>query len=99
MHLEMLMVVVNCQTGLIDQYGGPSLEVEQLSELPLEPVLSKEEAENLFLSHLDVNLAWTIDYDSKDVDYILTYEACNKKTKTAISGIHAITGEVISYRE
>ncbi|MED4017948.1 YcdB/YcdC domain-containing protein [Sutcliffiella cohnii] len=99
MHLEMLMVVVNCQTGLIDQYSGPSLEVEQLSELPLEPVLSKEEAENLFLSHLDVNLAWTIDYDSKDVDYILTYEACNKKTKTAISGIHAITGEVISYRE
>lgn len=99
MHLEMVMVVVNCQTGLIDQYSGPSLEVEQLSELPLEPVVSKEEAKTLFLEYLDVNLAWTIDYDSKDEDHILTYEACNKKTKTAISGIHAITGEVISYRE
>ncbi|MFS0864336.1 YcdB/YcdC domain-containing protein [Fredinandcohnia sp. 179-A 10B2 NHS] len=93
---EVLIVTVNTNTGLIDHYSGPSIESEQLKELPKEPVLTKEEANEVFFNHLDFELAWKKDYEKEVDEYHLVYQACDKYTKTSIRYIDAITGEVIT---
>lgn len=93
---EVLIVTVNTNTGLIDHYSGPSIETEQLKELPKEPVLSKSEAYEIFFNHLDFELAWKKDYEKEEDEYHLVYEACDKYTKTSIRYIDAITGDVIT---
>ncbi|MGR5967757.1 YcdB/YcdC domain-containing protein [Bacillus paranthracis] len=43
--LELVMVVVNRQTGQVDHYSGPLFDMEQLSYIPVEPVISKKRSE------------------------------------------------------
>jgi len=94
--LGMVMVSVNRNTGYVDYFTGAAVDLEQLVNVPTEPTISRTEAEKLFNDHLDFELAWNNDYDSKTYSFILAYEACNRKTKTAIRYVDAMTGEIIS---
>ena len=96
--LGMVTVSVNRTTGYVDYFSGSDVDLEQLVNIPTEPAISRTEAEKLFNDHLDFELAWNNDYDSKTYSYILAYEACNRKTKTAIRYVDAMTGEIISSR-
>ena len=95
----MVTIAGNRNTGNIDHYSGPSFDIEIMSEVPAVPAISENEARKLFNDHLDFELAWKKDYDSETDPYILAYEACNRKTKTAIQYVDAMTGEIISSRD
>lgn len=94
--LELVMVVINRQTGQVDHYSGPRFDMEQLSQIPFEPVISKKEASEIFINHLDFELAWNKNYDSETESYILVYQACDRHSRTSIQYIDAMTGAVIS---
>ncbi|MDX8361627.1 YcdB/YcdC domain-containing protein [Cytobacillus sp. IB215316] len=97
--LEKVVVTVNCETGQIDHYSGPSFDIEQLSQIPAEPTISKEEARDIFFNHLDFELAWNKNYGGETESYILVYQACDRYSKTSIKYIDAMTGVVISAKE
>ena len=97
--LNLVMVVVNRTTGQINHYGGPSLSIEELRQLPTEPAISKDEASEAFINQLDFELAWKKDYDSDTESYLLTYQACNRSSRTTIRYIDAMTGAVISAKD
>ncbi len=97
--LNMVIVVVNRTTGQINHYSGPSFGIEKLSQLPTEPAISKDEASETFINQLDFELAWKKDYDSDTESYLLTYQACNRSSRTSIRYIDAMTGAVISAKE
>lgn len=97
--LGMVTIAVNRTTGKVDHFSGPSFDIGLISEVPSEPMISKNEASKIFNEHLDFKLAWNKDYDSETETYILAYEACNRKTKTAIQYIDAMTGQVISDKD
>ncbi len=90
-----VMVSVNRSTGFIDHYNGPGFDMEQLDQIPSEPVISETKARELFLSQLDFELAWKSDYNSEAESYILVYQACHRNSKKTIRYIDAITGEII----
>ncbi|MDF2855770.1 MAG: hypothetical protein K0Q87_1621 [Neobacillus sp.] len=97
--LELVMVVVNPNTGEIDHYSGPSFDVKQLSQIPAKPAISKEEAREIFSNHLDFELAWSKDYDSETESYSLVYKACDQYSRTPIRYIDAMNGSVIFTKE
>ncbi|MFS1516390.1 YcdB/YcdC domain-containing protein [Bacillus sp. SCS-151] len=97
--LEKVVVTVNCETGQIDHYSGPSFDIEQLSQIPAEPAISKEEARDIFFNHLDFELAWNKNYSGETESYILVYQACDRYPRTPIKYIDAMTGVVISAKE
>ncbi|MEG0258864.1 MAG: DUF4901 domain-containing protein [Lysinibacillus sp.] len=92
---DIVRVAVNCKTGQIDYYSGPSIGIEQLREIPDAPAISKEEASEIFCNHLDFELAWNKDYDSESESYNLVYQACSQQTRTPIRYIDAMTGALI----
>ncbi len=93
--LELVVVAVNRQTGQVDHYSGPSFDIEQLNRVPVEPVISKKEASEIFINNLDFELAWNKDYASETESYILVYQACDRHSRRPIRYIDAKTGEVI----
>ncbi|MDX8365246.1 YcdB/YcdC domain-containing protein [Cytobacillus sp. IB215665] len=97
--LEKVVVTVNCETGQIDNYSGPSFDIEQLSQIPAEPAISKEEARDIFFNHLDFELAWNKNYGCATESHILVYQACDRYSRTSIQYIDAMTGAVISAKE
>ncbi|WP_373893172.1 YcdB/YcdC domain-containing protein [Virgibacillus sp. CBA3643] len=97
--LEFIMVVVNRQTGQIDHHSGPGFDMEQLSQIPVEPTISEKEASDIFINHLDFELVWDKNYDSTTESYNLVYQACDRHTRTPIRYIDAITGVVISNKD
>lgn len=96
-HSEIIMVGVNPTTGQINHYSGPSFKLEQLKQIPAEPAITKEQARERFLQHLDFKLAWHYNYETES--YFLAYEACDRETQSAIQNIDAMTGEVITYQD
>lgn len=99
-HIESsrFMVSVSRSTGLIDHYHGPDFDLEQLHQIPSEPVITKLRARVLFLSQLDFELVWRPDHASEIESYILVYQACHRNSKKDIRYIDAITGEIILAR-
>ncbi|MFC7686506.1 YcdB/YcdC domain-containing protein [Ureibacillus sp. GCM10028918] len=97
--LELVIVTVNRQTGLIDYYSGPSFDFEQLKAIPSEPVISQKEAHNIFLKSLDFELARNIIYEENEEVYVLAYETCDREKRKAIRYIDAMTGAVITEKE
>lgn len=95
---EVISVAVNRKTGLIDLYNGPGIEIEEINQISAEPVISKEEAKEIFLNHLDFKLSWDQDYDEKGHPDYLVYEACDRDSLTSIRFIDAMTGTVICSR-
>ncbi|MDQ0216318.1 uncharacterized protein YuzE [Oikeobacillus pervagus] len=98
-HLEFVRVAVNRKTGQIDYYSGPIVEMKQLSQISAEPAISKKEACDIFINHLDFKLEWNKNYDSEPESHTLVYQAYNKHSGTPIRYIDAMTGEVISEKE
>lgn len=96
LHSGLVMVAVNRKTGQIDYYNGPSLEIEQLSQIPEVPNISKEEASEIYLNHLDFEMEWDTTMDNGQESNTLMYKACNRLTKTPIRYIDATTGAIIS---
>lgn len=96
---EIVVVAVNRETGLVDHYSGPSMDLEQLSALSITPTISKNEARELFFNHLDFKLEWNKDYGDETESYILVYKACDRYTRTPIRYIDAQTGDVITARD
>ncbi|MFE8700777.1 YcdB/YcdC domain-containing protein [Cytobacillus sp. FJAT-54145] len=97
--LEIVVVAVNRETGLVDHYSGPSMDIEQLSEISTEPAISKNEARDIFFNHLDFELSWNKDYGGESESYILVYQACDRYSRTPIRYIDARTGEVITAKD
>ena len=97
-YLEIVIVAVNRQTGQIDHYMGPSFDYEQLHHIPSEPVVTKEEAHDIFLKSLDFELAWHKNYDENEDRCTLVYQDCDRYTRKTIRYIDAITGAVITER-
>lgn len=97
--LELIIVAVNPQTGQIDHYSGPSFDIEQLSQIPTEPAISPIQAQEIFLKHLDFELAWHRDYENETDSYILVYQACDRFSRTPIRYIDAMTGAVITAKD
>ncbi len=93
---EIVAVTVNRQTGLIDYYSGPSFDFEQLRHMASEPVISKKEAYDIFLNHLDFELVWNKNYEENEESYTLVYQPCDRHTRKSIRYIDAITGAVIT---
>ncbi|MBM7604846.1 hypothetical protein JOC75_002850 [Metabacillus crassostreae] len=96
---EIVVVAVNNKTGHIDHYSGPSFDMEKLSQIPTKSAISKKEAREIFLNHLDFELEWETDYDVDIESYILVYQACDRYSRTPIRYIDALTGEVILARD
>ncbi|MGM9951715.1 MAG: PepSY domain-containing protein [Lysinibacillus sp.] len=94
-HSEVINIAVNMNTGLIDQYSGPLIDIQQLHELPEAPSISAEQALEIFKEHLDFELVWDKDYIEDEEVYELVYKACDRFTRADIRAIDAITGEVI----
>ncbi|PFG12050.1 uncharacterized protein DUF4901 [Bacillus sp. es.036] len=97
--LELVVVAVNRQTGQVDHYSGPSFDLEQLNRVPVEPVISKKEASEIFINNLDFELVWNKDYASETESYILVYQACDRHSRRPIRYIDAKTGAVITNKD
>lgn len=97
--LEIVTVTVNRQTGQIDYYSGPNFDFEQLREIPSEPAISKKEAHDIFLRSLDFELTWNKNYEDKEKNYTLVYQACDWHTRKSFRYIDAITGEIITEKD
>lgn len=95
---ELISIAVNRNTGQVDQYSGPRIDVQQLQALPNEPIISTKQAFELFKEHLDFKLVWDKEYENEEEIYKLVYKACGRYTKTDIQAIDAITGGVICSR-
>ena len=98
-HLEIVTVGVNCTTGQINHYSGPSFDIEELRQIATEPMISIKEANTIFINHLDFELAWNRNFDSETDSYLLAYHACDRISRTPIRYIDAITGNVICDRD
>lgn len=98
-YLEIVVVSVNKQTGQINYYSGPSFDFEQLKHISSEPVISKEDAHDIFLNHLDFELVWNKSYEENEEVYTLVYQACDRQTRKSIRYIDAITGAVITEKD
>ncbi|MCT2536827.1 DUF4901 domain-containing protein [Aquibacillus koreensis] len=90
---EIVIVAVDCTTGLVNHYSGPNFDLVELSQLPSRPLITKEKARDIFLRHLDFELAWDKDLDTEDA--LLIYRACENDARTSIRYIDARTGQVI----
>ncbi|WP_033541574.1 YcdB/YcdC domain-containing protein [Planococcus sp. CAU13] len=97
-YLERVLVAVNRLTGQIDNYSGPSFDLEELQQLPFEPAVSKKEASGIFLHHLDFELAWNESYEEEKGD-ILIFQGCDQYTRKSIRYIDALTGVAITEKE
>ncbi|TXC85763.1 DUF4901 domain-containing protein [Metabacillus litoralis] len=97
--LEIVVVAVNNKTGHIDHYSGPSFDMEKINEIPTKTAITKKEARDIFLTHLDFELAWETDYNGDIESYILVYQACDRYSRTPIRYIDAMTGAVITARD
>lgn len=93
--LDMVIVVVNRTTGQIDYYSGPNFDLDELSQIPIKPAISTEEAYRRFLENVDFQLVWDKNYDEEIESYQLVYQACDRHTRSPIRYIDATTGEVI----
>ncbi|MFJ7953183.1 YcdB/YcdC domain-containing protein [Lysinibacillus sp. NPDC096418] len=94
-----VVVNVNRTTGLIDNFSGPSFDVEELKRLPVKPTISKKDASEMFFNQVDFELAWNRNYDDETESYTLVYRACDRQTRKPIRYIDGITGVAISYKE
>lgn len=92
---DMVIVVVNRSTGLIDYYSGPNFDLDELLQMPTVPAISLEKAYRRFLENIDFQLAWDKNYDDEIESYQLIYQACDRQTKLPIRYIDATTGEII----
>jgi len=92
---DMVIVVVNRTTGLIDYYRGPNFDLDELFQMPAEPAISLEKAYRRFLENIDFQLAWDKNYDDEIESYQLVYQACDRHTRLPIRYINATTGEII----
>lgn len=95
-YLERVLVAVNRLTGQIDNYSGPSFDLEELQQLPFEPAISKKEAHGIFLRHLDFELAWNESYEEQEKSDILIYQGRDQYTRKSIRYIDALTGVAIT---
>lgn len=96
--LESVLLSVNRGNGLIDHYNGPGFDAEQLSKIPSNATLSKQDALEKFMAQLDFKLAWKKDYECETDCYSLVYEACDRNNNLAIRYIDATTDKVICDR-
>ncbi len=92
---DMVIVVVNRTTGLIDYYRGPNFDLHELRQMPTVPAISLEKAYRQFLENVDFQLAWDINYDDELESYQLVYHACDRQTRLPIRYIDATTGKII----
>jgi len=92
---DMVIVVVNRSTGLIDYYSGLNFELEEISQMPTVPAISMEKAFLQFLENVDFQLVWDKNYDDEIESYQLVYQACDRHTRSPIRYIDATTGEII----
>ncbi|SKC10710.1 protein of unknown function [Lysinibacillus sp. AC-3] len=92
---DMVIVVVNCTTGLIDYYSGPNFDLDELRQMTTVPAISLEKANRQFLENIDFQLVWDKNYDDEIESYQLIYQACDRQTKLPIRYIDATTGEII----
>lgn len=99
MELDLVTVVVNRRTGQIDYYSGPRFDLGQLSQISAEPAITKKDASEIFINHLDFELVWSKNYDSETECYTLVYQACDRHSRTPIRYIDALTGAVISNKD
>ncbi|KMY33238.1 hypothetical protein ACZ11_07655 [Lysinibacillus xylanilyticus] len=93
--LDVIIVVVNRTTGQIDYFSGPNFDLKELSQIPIEPAISTEEAYRRFLENIDFQLVWDKNYDDKIESFQLVYQACDRHTRSPIRYIDATTGEII----
>lgn len=94
---EIIMVAVSSRTGLVDHFSGPSKDIDGLKMLPTAPRISREEAAQIYLKHLDFQLAWEYDHDEEA--HSLIYTPCEKESRTPIRYIDGMTGKVIVEKE
>ncbi|KOS64609.1 DUF4901 domain-containing protein [Lysinibacillus agricola] len=92
---DMVIIVVNRTTGLIDHYNGPNFDLDELSQIPPVPAISLEKAYLQFLENVDFQLTWDKNYDDEIESYQLVYQACDRHTRLPIRYIDATTGEII----
>lgn len=93
--LDMVIVVVNRTTGLIDYYSGPNFDLDELRQMPTVPAISMENAYRRFLEIVDFQLVWDKNYDDENECYQLVYQACDRHTRLPIRYIDATTGAII----
>ena len=93
--LDVIIVVVNRTTGQIDYFSGPNFDLLELSQIPIEPAISTEEAYRRFLENVDFQLVWDKNYDEEIESYQLVYRACDRHNRSPIRYIDATTGEII----
>jgi len=91
----MVNVVVNRTTGQIDYYNGPNFDLDELSQIPIKPTISTEEAYRRYLENVDFQLVWDKNYDEEIESYQLVYRACDRHTRSPIRYIDATTGDII----
>ncbi|WNF23514.1 YcdB/YcdC domain-containing protein [Mesobacillus jeotgali] len=94
---EIIMVAVSTRTGLVHHFSGPSLEIGELKKLSTAPKISREEAAQIYLKHLDFQLAWEYDHDEKV--HSLIYTPCEKESRKPIRYIDGMTGKIIVEKE
>lgn len=94
-NFDMVIVVVNRTTGLIDYFRGPNFNLDELSQVPTVPAISTEKAFRQFLENVDFQLVWDKNYDDEIESYQLVYIACDRHTRLPIRYIDATTGEII----
>ncbi|WP_169907558.1 YcdB/YcdC domain-containing protein [Priestia abyssalis] len=90
LNLEMVMVNVNRTTGLIEHYASfPYKIIEAAENFSPQPVISEQEALDIYLRDIDVKLKW---HKREDDGYCLVYQPAFSKGD--IYGIDAMTGEI-----
>ncbi|KMK75143.1 YcdB/YcdC domain-containing protein [Alkalihalobacillus pseudalcaliphilus] len=98
--LSEMLVSINRKNGQVEHYMSPTIDLDELLSLPRQPTISKEQAKEIWMEHLDVELKWRLDYgEDNQQSFKLVYEAYERKSGHRIQYIDALTGEMITQRD
>lgn len=91
---EFFMVCVNKTTGNVDMLMTPDLSIATIKNYTPSPIMDLSKAKQA-LSEIDAFLQWENNYNTDEPIKRLKYKFGHHKTKQAIKGINAVTGELI----
>ncbi|WP_342471740.1 YcdB/YcdC domain-containing protein [Metasolibacillus sp. FSL H7-0170] len=93
----MVTVIVNYSTGDVESFHCGRIDLEQLQQVSSIPVISAQQAKDIFLAHLDFRLAWGMGNEMGSS--ILWYDYYDKITGNRLGYIDAIDGTVITFQD
>ncbi|WP_042345203.1 YcdB/YcdC domain-containing protein [Bacillus massiliigorillae] len=91
-NIHVLFITVNRTTGYVDYFQNCDIEIETLNQLKIAPTFTAEEAKQILIDELEIEMKWRDIYDaSSEVYYALYYAPYFPNLNEKLVAIDAVT--------